>query len=86
MQIFDCKTKIISGSDALTWLDRQQCRCLLLVTDPFFRDNGWAERIAGRVQAESRTIFDNGRRLGLVPGEDSFHAITERSRADRDAR
>ena len=30
--------------------------------------------------------FDNGRRLGLVPCEDSFHAITERSRADRDAR
>ena len=30
--------------------------------------------------------FDNGRRLGLVPGEDSFHVITERSRADRDAR
>ena len=59
MQIFDCKTKIISGSDALTWLDRQQCRCLLLVTDPFFRSNGWAQRIAGRVQAESRTIFDN---------------------------
>lgn len=31
--------------------------------------------------------FDNGRRLGLVPGEDSFHVISERSRADRgDAR
>ena len=30
--------------------------------------------------------FDNGRRLGLVPGEDSFHAINERNRADRDAR
>ena len=30
--------------------------------------------------------FDNGRRLGLVPGEDSFHAIIERTRADRDAR
>ena len=30
--------------------------------------------------------FDNGRRLGLVPGEDSFHAITERNRTDRDAR
>ena len=30
--------------------------------------------------------FDNGRRLCLVPGEDSFHAITERIRADRDAR
>ena len=30
--------------------------------------------------------FDNGRRLGLVPGEDSFHAIAERIRSDRDAR
>ena len=30
--------------------------------------------------------FDNGRRLGLVPGEDSFHTITERPRSDRDAR
>ena len=30
--------------------------------------------------------FDNGRRLGLVPGEDSFHIIAERNRADRDAR
>ena len=30
--------------------------------------------------------FDNGRRLGLVPGEDSFHTITERMRSDRDAR
>lgn len=30
--------------------------------------------------------FDNGRRLGLVPGEDSFHAIAEKNRNDRDAR
>ena len=30
--------------------------------------------------------FDNGRRLGLIPGEDSFQAITERTRSDRDAR
>ena len=30
--------------------------------------------------------FDNGRRLGLIPGEDSFHEITERTRSDRDAR
>lgn len=30
--------------------------------------------------------FDNGRRLGLVPGEDSFHIISERNRAYRDAR
>ena len=30
--------------------------------------------------------FDNGRCLGLVPGEDSFHVIAERNRSDRDAR
>lgn len=32
--------------------------------------------------------FDNGRRLGLVSGEDTFHIAPEkkRTRADRDAR
>ena len=57
MQVFDCKTKIISGPDALTWLDNQQCRHLLLVTDPYFQQNGWAEKIAHRVKTENRTIY-----------------------------
>lgn len=26
--------------------------------------------------------FDNGRRLGLVPGEESFHKLKERDRGD----
>lgn len=26
--------------------------------------------------------FDNGRRLGVIPGEDSFHIINNRSRDD----
>lgn len=26
--------------------------------------------------------FDNGRRLGLIPGEDSFHKFRERDRGD----
>ena len=28
--------------------------------------------------------FDNGRRMGLIPGEDSFHAISEDNRIDRE--
>ena len=42
-----------------------------------------------RVVADMGTVhcdFDNGRRLGLVPGEDSFHTINDRNPADRDAR
>lgn len=27
-------------------------------------------------------IFENGRSLGLIPGEDSFHKITEKDKGD----
>ena len=57
MQEFYCKTKIISGANALDWLNAQCCRRLLLVTDPYFQQNGLAQTIAGRVQAERREIF-----------------------------
>lgn len=30
--------------------------------------------------------FDNGRRLGLIPEEDVFHAVTERNRSEREER
>ena len=58
MHIFDCKTRIISGADALSWLRGRQCQRLLMVTDPYFRENGWAEKIAESVEAEKREIFD----------------------------
>ena len=57
MREFYCKTKIVSGGNALQWLDGQQCRQLLVVTDPYFAQNGWAEEIARRVKAEQREIF-----------------------------
>ena len=57
MQQFHCKTKILSGAGALDWLNTQTCRRLLVVTDPYFMENGLAEAIAGRVQAEKREIF-----------------------------
>lgn len=58
MQEFYCKTKIISGAGALDWLDMQTCDNLLVVTDPYFAENGWAGKIANRVHAKTRTFFD----------------------------
>lgn len=57
MQEFYCKTKIISGENALDWLNTQRCARLLLVTDPYFQQNGMAEQIARRVQADRWEIF-----------------------------
>ena len=59
MEEFYCKTKIVSGENALSWLDKQRCQRLLVVADPFFRENGWAEKIADRVQAEVKEFFCN---------------------------
>ena len=59
MQEFYCRTKILSGENALDWLKTQRCGTLLVVTDPYFQQNGWAQEIAGRVQAEKREFFTN---------------------------
>ena len=57
LQKFTCKTKILAGADALEWLKKRKYQSLLMVTDPYFMENGWAERIAGQVSAEKRTFF-----------------------------
>ena len=58
MQEFHCKTKILSGANALDWLNGCSCKTLLVVTDPYFMKNGTAQAIAQRVQAEKREFFD----------------------------
>lgn len=56
---FYCKTKVIWGEDALSWLSKRECQRLLLVTDPYFVSSGWAQRIADMVTAEKKEIWDN---------------------------
>lgn len=59
---FQCRTEVVSGQNALDWLKQRQCETLLTVTDPYFMKNGWAERVAGLVQARKRVYFD-----GITP-------------------
>ena len=55
---FYCKTRVLWGEDALDWLSQGKWGRLLLVTDPYFAGNGWAQRIADMVAAEKREIWD----------------------------
>ena len=57
MEEFSCKTRIVSGKDALTALERLESRRLLLVADPYFADSGKAQQLADRVKAEKTEIF-----------------------------
>ena len=62
MQEFYCKTKILSGENALAWLDGQKCESLLLVTDPYFMKNGTAQAIAqradGKLEGKGQAIIE----------------------------
>ena len=57
MGVFYCRTKIISGSGAVAALKDLAPRRLMLVTDPFFAENGTASRIATASGAEKVEIF-----------------------------
>ena len=57
MEVFDCRTKIVSGSGAVRYLAQLQARRIFLVTDPFFYKNGTAQRIAAESKAETVEIF-----------------------------
>ncbi len=57
METFFCKTRIVSGENALEALKTLGCKTLLLVCDPYFMENGTAEKIAQLTGAQKREIF-----------------------------
>ena len=57
MDEFDCRTKIISGSGTVARLADFGAKRLFLVTDPFFYQNGTANRVAAAAKAEQVEIF-----------------------------
>ena len=57
MERFYCKTKIISGAGAVSALAELGSKRLLMVTDPYFADNGTAQRLAALSKAEKTEIF-----------------------------
>ena len=54
---FDMGTKIVSGDDALEALRELGAERALVVCDPFFRENGWGQRVAEATGAEKWEIF-----------------------------
>jgi len=55
---FFCKTRILAGQGVLKELKTLGIRRLLLVCDPFFAQNGWAEKIQMLSGTEQFEIFD----------------------------
>ena len=58
MKQFVCNTKIISGENALDALKTLNARKVMVVTDPFFMENGTAAAIAQRTGAAQISYFD----------------------------
>lgn len=58
MERFNCKTNIISGTGALSFMEELGCKRLLLVSDPYFTKNGQAQRVAELAKAQAVEIFD----------------------------
>ena len=57
MKEFICQTRVVMGRGALSALKDLNARRLLVVSDPFFAKNGWAERVAALSGAEKWEIF-----------------------------
>lgn len=57
MKEFSCNTRIVVGTGVVSALKELGAKRLLLVTDPFFGENGTAQRIAKASGAERTEIF-----------------------------
>ena len=57
MECFSCKTKILSGPGAVTELGKEGIGRLLVVTDPYFMENGQARLVAEQAKAETVEYF-----------------------------
>ena len=57
MKEFQCMTRVVQGRGALSALKMLKSTRLLVVSDPFFAQNGWAERVAASSGAEKWEIF-----------------------------
>lgn len=57
MESFICDTKIISGAGAVAQLKNMGAKRLLMVTDPYFYENGVAQKVAQAAKAEQIAYF-----------------------------
>ena len=57
MDEFDCRTRIISGYGTVQHLAELGAKRLFLVTDPYFVQNGVADRVAAAAKAERVEVF-----------------------------
>ena len=61
MDVFDCRTRIVSGSGAVRKLVDFGAKRLFLVTDPYFYKNGVAQQVAADAKAEKVEFFHDVR-------------------------
>ena len=57
MERFSCKTRILAGTGALQELKNLSCHRVLVVADPYFAQNGIAQKVAALTGAEKTEIF-----------------------------
>jgi formate C-acetyltransferase len=79
VDVFDCRTKIVSGSGAVRYLAELGARRLFLVTDPFFYKNGTAQTLFDAVfsnfekqDALQRELTESTDRFGHSKEADDF--------------